>query len=244
MTPLFRRRVFLVFSAALLTGCSKPSEPADTTPPSPVEWKPAALAAPGEWTQLVGVTQPLPGDVARVTAAIDGHVSTLLQHPWWLWVKTLHEVDLVAAGEEIVHLDDRISRLNLEKAESAAKSAAEDIAQAQTALGLATYALAQKKALRDKAPTSVPDIDLRMAEGAESDAKSKLLAAQERQVQAKKEVAALRMQVQLSSLTAPIRGRLGRVQTTLGQTLAVGAEVAEIVNIEDQIDVLCFVSQR
>src|SRR5262249_19838991 len=58
---------------------------------------------------------------------------------------------------------------------------------------------------------------------------------------ADKETAALDQQIQLYTLTAPRAGRLGRLQVVVGQTLSVGAVVADIVDIEDEIDVLCFV---
>src|SRR5262249_41826283 len=45
----------------------------------------------------------------------------------------------------------------------------------------------------------------------------------------------------LYTLTAPRSGRLGRLQVVVGQTLPVGSVVAEIVDIDEAIDVLCFV---
>src|SRR5262249_109201 len=58
---------------------------------------------------------------------------------------------------------------------------------------------------------------------------------------ADKEVAALDHELQLYTLTAPRSGRLGRLQVVVGQTLPVGSVVAEIVDIDEAIDVLCFV---
>ncbi len=59
---------------------------------------------------------------------------------------------------------------------------------------------------------------------------------------ADKEEAALEMQIRLYTLTAPRKGTLGRLQVVIGQTLPAGAHVAEIVDIAEEIDVLCFVS--
>ncbi len=53
-------------------------------------------------------------------------------------------------------------------------------------------------------------------------------------------VKALTDQIELSTLRAPISGRLGMVQVAPGQSLAVGAAVAEVVDLEE-IDVLCYV---
>jgi hypothetical protein len=58
---------------------------------------------------------------------------------------------------------------------------------------------------------------------------------------ADEEVASLDRQLQLYTLAAPRKGRLGRLQVVAGQTLSVGAPVAEVVDIDDEIDVLCFV---
>jgi HlyD family secretion protein len=51
---------------------------------------------------------------------------------------------------------------------------------------------------------------------------------------------ALDDQLDLYVLRAPIAGRLGPIQAVPGQTLALGATVAEVVDL-NAIDVLCFV---
>ena len=84
---------------------------------------------------------------------------------------------------------------------------------------------------------------MKTAQGAEQDAQSKLAAAKQRQEQAAKELEALETQLQFYTLKAPIQGKLGHVKAAVGQTLTAGTEVAEIVNIDEWIDVLCFVSQ-
>jgi RND family efflux transporter MFP subunit len=235
-----RWRWLLAFPIALLAGCSKPQAP-ESTPGAPVKWEPASQAVPEEWAELVGVTQPLPDCVAHVSVPVEGRVVSLLKNAEG---KTLHEGDVVAEGEVIARLDDHIAVLNRDKAEAALKAAGEEKTQAQTALTLASEKLVSLKALKEKTPSLVPDLDLKTAEGAEQDARSKVQGAAQRQEQAAKELETAKQLLQLYALTAPHKGRIGRVQASLGQSLAVGAEVAEVIDIEDEIDVLCFVSQH
>jgi RND family efflux transporter MFP subunit len=239
MTP--RWRVLLLLTALAAAGCGAPKPPAEEEPKSPVKWEPASRVVLEEWTELVGTTQPLPGAFARITAPIDGRIVSLLQKADG---KPLHEGDEVAKGQEIARLDDRIPRLNLEKAQSAVKTAAEDRAQAQTALNLATDRLTGVQKLKAKDPNLDLSFDLKTAQGAEEDARSKLNTAEQHQEQAAKDVDVLNQQLQLYALTAPHKGRLGRVTAGLGQTLSLGAEVAQVVDLDDAIDVLCFVSQH
>ena len=243
--PIFRR-ILLPAVCALLTGCMKQPTPPEATPAAPVVWQKPPNVAPEEWVELVGSTQPPPGASGRVTAAVEGRVDSLLvvKNAEGKVVKQLHEGDEVTQGEPIVYLDDRILRLNRDKAQSAVLTAEQEVSQAQTANSLAAANLASQLALQKKTPSLVPDILLRPFQAAAQDAESKLLAAQQRQDQAKKDVETLDAQIGLYVLKAPIKGKLGRVQASVGQTLAAGADVAEVVNVEDQIDVLCFVSQR
>ena len=99
--------------------------------------------------------------------------------------------------------------------------------------------LAKKPAIADT-PLVTP-IELEKAQVTLDGAKSKLRGAEIRLAMGAKELKALNEQLQLYMLTAPIDGRLGRILVVPGQTLSVGTLVAEIINIEDQIDVLCFV---
>src|SRR5262249_46248044 len=57
------------------------------------------------------------------------------------------------------------------------------------------------------------------------------------------ELKAIDDQLDLYVLRAPIAGRLGAVQAVPGQTLAIGATVAEVVDL-DSIDVLSFVPPK
>ena len=242
MTPLpFRWRVLSLLTVVALAGCGGPKPPPEEEPKAPVKWEPASRVVLEEWMELVGTTQPLPGCFARITAPIDGRIVSLLQKADG---KPLREGDAVAEGEVIVRLDDRIPRLNRDKAQSLVMTAIEEKGQAQTALNLASDRLATLKALRDKNVALVPEIDWKTAQGAVEDARSKLTAAEQKQDQAAKDIDVLNQQLKLYALTAPHKGRLGRVQAGLGQTLAMGTEVAQVVDLDDEIDVLGFVSQH
>ena len=52
---------------------------------------------------------------------------------------------------------------------------------------------------------------------------------------------ALDEHLQQHTLTAPIDGRLGRLLVVIGQTLPAGTLVADVINVDQKIDVLCFV---
>jgi len=243
MTMLpFRRRILLLLAVGALAGCGAPKAAPEETPKSPVKWEPASSVVLEEWTELVGVTQPLPGNFARITAPIDGRIVSLLQKADG---SPLHEGDEVAKGQEIAHLDDRIPRLNRDKSESAIKTAAEDRAQAQTTLNLAVDRLTGvQKLMANKDSNLNLSFDLKTAEGAVANARSTLNTAEQHQEQAATDLNVLNQQLKLYTLTAPHKGKLGRILVGLGQTLALGAEVAQVVDIEDEIDVLCFVSQH
>jgi RND family efflux transporter MFP subunit len=242
MPPPYSSR-FLMASgllAALLAGCAQPQKP-EATPAAPVKWEPASSVVLEQWTELVGTTQPPPEGVAHITAPIEGRVVSLLKDAAG---EPIHEGDEVKAGDMIAQLDDRIARLNLGKAESAVKTAVQDKAQAQTALNLATDQIKRLETLKQEDASLVPKVQMTTAQGVASDARSKLASAEEKLDQANKDVDTVKNQLQLYTLTTPRKGRLGRVQVALGQTLAIGAEIAVVVDLEDQIDVLSFVSQR
>ncbi len=240
MKPPYYRGPSCILLAALLAGCTQPPK-AETAPAAPVKWQPAKSVALEQWTELVGTTQPLPECAAHITAPIDGRIVSLLKSAAG---ELIHEGDEVKAGDLIAKLDDRIAQLNLSNAISAVKTAEQDKTQAETALRLTSELLATAEALKLKDRSLVPDIEMNAKRGAAADARSKLSSAEEKVDLAAKNVDAAKKQLQLYALTTPRKGRLGRVQAALGQTLTLGAEIAVVVDLEDQIDVLSFVSQR
>jgi len=73
------------------------------------------------------------------------------------------------------------------------------------------------------------------------ESRSKVKSAELKLLAGQKQLDALDEQLKLYTLTTPIAGRLGRMLVARGQTLAVGAPVVEILDIDEQIDLLCFV---
>ena len=74
-----------------------------------------------------------------------------------------------------------------------------------------------------------------------ADAESKMKLAELREHTGQKEIEILEDEVKHLSITAPIDGTLGRLLVVQGQTIAPGTVVTDIVNVEKQLDVLCFV---
>jgi RND family efflux transporter MFP subunit len=235
-------RLFLTAAAALLAGCARqPPQAEEEPPPAQVKWEAPRITHLEEWTELVGVAQPLPDHVSRVEARIDGRVSALLKGNDG---KPLREGQEVQAGQEIGRLDNTQAKLNRDKAKDDLKAAEEDEEQAKTAETQAKALLEARQKLREKSPALVPDIDLKAAEAAVSDAASKVRAARSRREAADKAVKTLDFQLTLYTLIAPRKGRLGRVQVAVGQSLAVSAPVVDVLDIDEDIDVLCFASAR
>ena len=212
--PCLRTRpalLLLVIPVLLPIGCSKPVKP-EEKPPAPVEVIGARKLVFGEWTELLGTTQPLPDRIARISARVEGDVVSVLKDAQGLPVM---EGQRIQKGAVIAQLDTSI--INQQKK------------QAEVALELARLEVDR---LEDLSRTSssiagLPPVSLperQKARLALEDASSKLQVLKEQQ--------------QLFSLTSPIEGRLGMLQIVLGH-LAAGMLVAEVVNL-DEIDVLCF----
>lgn len=235
--------VILAFTA----GCAgTPPPAAETAPPAPVEAVVPRTLFFGEWVELLGATQPPPGHSARISAAVEGHVVWLLKDPSKM--TGLAEGDRVEKGQPVGQLDDSIVRANLAKLKAAEEEAQEQKRQAEFAVELA---LINVKALESFQPNGTPrpntqvvsPVELQKARLALKEAESKQRAAEAKLKVGQAEIKAVEEQLQLYSLKAPIAGRLGPLQVVPGQTLAVGATVAEVISL-DEIDVLCFVPPR
>jgi multidrug efflux pump subunit AcrA (membrane-fusion protein) len=202
-----------------------------------------------EWTELVGTTMPLPDRVAQVTAPVGGQVLTVLTGAG---NKPVAEGQHVAKGTVLVQLDDTILRANLAKLEAAQAVFPEELKQAEYAVEGAKLDVERLRKLEGEskgvagvsgggAAPLVSAIERQKAEIALKEAQSKVKASQSRQAAGAKEVEAFKKQLQLYTLAAPIGGRIGRILVAPGQTLSVGTPVAEVLDLAEQIDVLCFV---
>jgi RND family efflux transporter MFP subunit len=228
-----------------LPSCNRAAPPAEEKlPPAPVKWEGIRQLFLEEWTELVGTTQPLPDHAARVTAPVEGRVVSVLQGGS---NKPIAEGQPVQKGDTLAQLDATVIVHKREAAEEAKKVLQADkevteftVKQAQ----LEVKRLNDLKGQGTKSPGSIPLFavpDLEKAELALEAAKAHVRVDERKLEAADKELAALDHEIQLHTLTASRPGRLGRLQVVVGQTLAIGAAVADIVDIEDEIDVLCFV---
>jgi RND family efflux transporter MFP subunit len=229
--------------ASLSAGCKKGGAEPEKVPPAPVKWEGSRQIFLEEWTELVGTSLPLPEHAARVTSPVEGRVLSVLGGAAG---KPVVEGQPVDAGTVLVRLEDLPVRLQRDKAVAARKVAQAD--KDVMDLGVKTAAIEVKR-LQDlkqkQKPTDerdlVPQVQMDLALLAEETAKAHARGAVVKLEAADEEVASLDRQLQFYTLTAPRKGRLGRLQVVVGQTLAIGTAVADIVDIDDEIDVLCFV---
>ena len=221
------------------------SAPEEKAPPAVVKWEGALQGALEEWTELVGTTMPLPDHAARVSAAAEGRVVSILGNGGG---KPVVEGQRVEKGTVLVQLDTTVVQANLARAEAAREVLREEERQAQLALDLASSENQRLRKLKDDEDAHpsgirllVSTVDVYKAGMAFKDAESKLKGAQAKLTAGARDEDALCAQLKLLTLNAPIRGYLGRIQVVRGQTLSMGTPVADIVDLDDQIDVLCFV---
>ena len=228
----------------LFLGCSGAKPPADeTAPPAPVKWEDnLPVLVLEEWTELVGSTTPLPDRVARISAPVEGRVVDLLKDKNG---KPVVEGQLVEPGTLLAQLDPTVVDANLAKATAALGVMAQEVEQAKIAEKLAKVDVDRLSDVKSGgALAGVSPIDIKKASIALEDASSKVLGANLKREAGIKDVHGLQAQRQLFSIATPIRGRLGRMFVVQAQTVSVGTPVAEVVDVEDQIDVLCFVSSH
>jgi RND family efflux transporter MFP subunit len=237
------RRVSLVLLATLMAlplGCKEEEKHPEEEHAAPVEWEPYKKADLEEWTELLGVTQPLPSRVAEVSAATGGLVVTVLPSEKG---KAIVEGQRVEKGQLLVRLDDRVLRANRERLVVSDPELKEQIRQAEHQVELARIEVVRLERLQSNSGGAVPlvtQLELDKARLSLKDAESKQKATQAKEEIARAEVKAIDEQLELYTLRAPISGQLGMIHAHPGQTLAAGATVAEIIDLDD-IDVLCFV---
>src|SRR5262249_4700853 len=135
----------------------------------------------------------------------------------------------VKQGDVIVEMDAAIARANLDKAVAAHEESRQHVQQAELAVKLAEIELRRQEDLYNNSGRPLAArIDVDKARVSLEDAKSKQEAAKLHVTSGEKELQALREQLKLYTLTAPLAGRLGRLQVVPGQTLAPGTLVTEV----------------
>jgi RND family efflux transporter MFP subunit len=240
------RRPALAAILLCAAGCARPAAPAEEkAPPATVKWEGPVQGALEEWTELLGTTVPLPDRVARVSAPVEGRVQSVLSDANG---KAVVEGQRVEAGTVLVQLDPTVVQAALAKSDAAQEVLKEEQRQAQYAVELAQAEVERLRQLQlsddrnSGGPRSlVSPADRLKADIALKDAQSRQSAAAGRLTAGAKEQEALRAQLKLHTLTSPIAGRVGRLLVVRGQTLSVGTAVADVVDLDEQIDVLCFV---
>lgn len=235
-----------VVTLVVAAGCRDTPPPAEEkAPPAPVKWEGPIRGALEEWTELVGTTVPAPDRIARVTAPVEGRVLSVFGEPGR---PQIAEGQRVEKGAKLVQLDAAVVRATIAKAEAAQEVLKEEEQQARYAVDLAASEverLRQLKAEEDKQPpgtrTLVSPVERLKADIALKDARSKLQAAGGRLVTGSKDLDSLKLQADLHTLASPIAGRVGRALVVRGQTLSVGTPVAEVIDLDESIDVVCYV---
>src|SRR5215470_12653321 len=131
LIPSFRSLALLsLFSL----GCGQtPTTPDEEKPPAPVKAVAARMAELGEWTELLGTTQPIPGRAARVSTAVEGQVAMLGGEEG----ARVAEGDRVKPGQVLARLDDRVARANRDKLAATLAELDEQKKQADFAVELA-----------------------------------------------------------------------------------------------------------
>jgi RND family efflux transporter MFP subunit len=233
--------------ALALPGCKKEAEQAADEGPkeAPVKWEGPERHDLKEWTELLGTTQPLPGQVARVSASVGGPVVSLLRDEKG---QPVAEGQEVAKEQVLARLDDYTVRAARDKAQASKAELQALVQQAAAAVELARINLSSVEKLHSAGRGAaglpgVSQVEVEKAKVSLDQARAQQKAAQAKLDAIQTELKSLEEEAALYVLRAPIAGRLGIFNAGLGQALSAGTTVAEIVNL-DEIDVLCFVPAR
>jgi RND family efflux transporter MFP subunit len=230
----------LVIFCLLASGCRKAPPPEEETHYAPVKAVPVRTEKMGEWTELLGATQPLPDRVARISASVEGHVLSVLADGKG---SSVSEGQWVKKGQVIARLDDRVAKANQAKLATLFADLEEQKKHAEFAVQLAKIEVERLTELRRGATNgNIPlasKIDLDKSKIVLEEAHSKVEAVAAREKALHQEMKALEAQLDFYTLRAPIDGTLGLLHIVSGQTLSPGASVAEVIDL-GEIDALCF----
>ena len=207
------RQIFLAVLLIFPLGCNNQAPaPPEKAPPGPVTAEKAQEEALTQTIELLGTTQPLPNNAAPISANVSAQVLSILKDGEGHPIK---EGQHVRQGDIMVQLDDKIIQ--------------KQKAGAQVALELAQNDVERLKTLRKDPSTAkyAPQYEVDKAELLVKQAKSNLDGIEE--------------QLKFYTLRAPIAGRLGRIRVQPGQAISPGTVVGDVINLEEEIDALCFV---
>jgi multidrug efflux system membrane fusion protein len=248
MSTLHRTSIFTALLSAIafglfMAGCRGAPPPEESAPLAPVKAALAESAELSEWTDLIGSTQPLPDQSARITTTVPGLVLRVLSDGKG---KTLVEGQRIDKDQVIALLDDRVVRVQRDKTLAMIDELKEMKIQADVGQKLAQLDLDRLQKLYpvNTDPSAIPlisKIELEKARLALQDSESKLKAAQAKEKAVREDLKSLEVQWGYHELRSPIPGFLGTLQIVPGQTVSAGTTVAEVVNLDD-IDVVAFAS--
>ena len=232
-----------IASTLLLAGCHRAPLPDENVSLAPVKAVEAESVDLAEWTDLIGSTQPLPDQTARITTTVPGLVVRVLNDGKG---KSLSEGQRIDKNQVIAQLDDRVARAQRDKTQALIEEVKQLKIQADLAQKVAKLDLDRLEKLHpvNTDPSSIPlvsKIELEKTRLLLQDSESKQKGAQAKEQALLQELKSLDVQLEYHSLRSPIPGYLGTLQIVPGQTLSAGITVAEVVNL-NVIDVVAFVS--
>ncbi len=204
------RHLYLPFLFILFLGCN------NQAPKPPEKAPPAPVTAEKAEEESLTQSTELFGTIQPVVTNV-AKITANVSAPVLSILKgtdghTLVEGQRVREGDVVVQLDDRILK--------------EQRKQADVAVRTAQRKVEQQQQIKKETPKAFSQFDLDNAIFALEDAEAKLKEKDE--------------QLRLYTLKAPITGRLGRILVQQGQTVSPGTVIADVINLEDQIDALCF----
>src|SRR5262249_23529445 len=153
--------------------------------------------------------------------------------------KPIAEGQYVKKGDVLVHLFDVLALRGRDKAAAELAELEQQVEQAALNVQLAAIEVKRLEELRQKSPDLVVPTEWQKAQLALEKAKSEQKGVNLKVAAGREQLRMLDEQLKQYTLKAPISGRLGRVLAVPGQTLHVGDVVAEIIDIDDAIDLLC-----
>ena len=216
-----RNSAFLLLLLAALNGCRHAAAKDGDKKEGPdvrVRVRPAVERMMAERVTGLGRCEAVPEHFAVLTAAAEGRVVGLLKRPG----------EAVKAGEAIVQLDATIAEKGLVEKERALESQKLAIDQAELAFKKAQLTANHLKQLRQRGEIS--ESAMYDAESAQQQTDLQVQTAKAQYKMAEAAIATAKAQLAQLTIRTPIAGVLNELTCQLGQTLAVGTSVGEVVD--------------